>query len=258
MGFAEKHVRAEELRTRIIQYFRDATRLEEESGVAIPTGWAALDAVLPGGGLAPGETAVLEGSAGGGALALAAAWAKSALVHGEPVAIVDTFGSALPHAFLDVPSGRDAPPLFLIAPPEPRHAWAAIDIVLRGGGFGLVVALEPGAPPSGGGGRVRRLVKERRSRLVISGHAPFTPSMHVTLVPRAVEWDSAPTGSTPSRRWMEVQCQRKGASTPSVEVSREDVVTDRMRPHPRAPDRRPSSTRESAARSHSGRRGRER
>jgi len=177
-----------------------------------------------------------------------------ALGRGEHVAVVDASGTVLPHAWLDVPAG--APTLWIVAPPSPREAWPALDIVLRSGGFGLVVALDPGAAPRGAGGRLRRLVQDRQSRLVVVGDAPFTPTTRVTLTPTGLEWDTAPTGSAPARRFVEVRCQSRGSPGPVVEVCREDVVTDRLRPRSRAPDRRPSSKREGAARSQSGRRGR--
>jgi hypothetical protein len=189
--------------------------------------------------------AAIEGPPGAGALALAASFAGAALGQGESVAIVDGSSTALPHAWLGVP---DTPALWIVAPPTPSRAWPALDILLRSGGFGLIIGLDPGPAPRGAGGRVRRLLRDRRSRLVLVGEAPFTPTVRLTLASRCVEWDAAPTGAAPSRRLIEVRCRDAHGRVDVAEVVREDVVTDRLRPRPRAPDRRPSSKRESGRR----------
>jgi hypothetical protein len=209
---------------------------------------------VPQGGLPAGQTAAIEGPPGAGTLALAASFAGAALARGEPVVVVDGSATALPHAWLTGPD--DTPALWIVAPPSPSRAWPALDILLRSGGFGLIIGLDAGPAPRGAGGRVRRLLRDRRSRLVLVGEAPFTPNLRLALSSRRVEWDAAPTGGAPSRRLIEVRCSDAQGRVKTAEVIREDVVTDRLRSRPRAPDRRPSSKREGAARRKSGRGGR--
>ncbi|MBW2461031.1 MAG: hypothetical protein JRH11_05255 [Deltaproteobacteria bacterium] len=251
MGLVAEGSRSEALRAKIIHHFRGAVRLEvPRRGHALGTGWAEVDAAFPGGGLAPGETAVVTGPPGAGTLALAAGWARVALSEGVPVVVIDGEGTALPHAWVGAPVPRESAqaakggavaPLWVVAPPTPAEAWPAVDIVLRGGGFGLVIALDPGAPPTGAGARLRRLVQERESRLIVVGAAPFTPTARVSLVPRGVEWHVAPTGAEPTRRIVEVHASSRGGRERAVEAVREDLLTNRLRLRARAPDRRPPS-----------------
>ncbi len=245
MGLVAEGSRSEALRAKILHHFRGAIRLEAPCrGHALGTGWADVDAAFPGGGLAPGETAVVTGPPGAGTLALAAGWARVALSEGVPVVVIDGEGTTLPQAWVGAPVPREtatAAPLWVVAPPTPADAWPAVDIVLRGGGFGLVIALDPGAPPTGAGARLRRLVRERESRLIVVGAAPFTPTAQVSLVPRRVEWHVAPTGAEPTRRIVEVRARSRGGPGRAVEVVREDLLTNRLRLRARAPDRRPPS-----------------
>lgn len=256
MGDAARRETIEGLRAAIAARFRDAVRpATAPRGPALASGWEAVDRSLPGGGLAPGETAVLEGEPGAGGLALASAWAQSAAARGEPVAVLDAAASCLPHAWVE--PADTAAPIWVVRPPVPADVWPAADIVLRSGAFGLVILLDPGVAPVGVGPRLVRLARDRDARLIVAGEAPFAPTARVRLRLCAIEWDEGPTGDAPAARAFEARCgTRGGLEAPPGEVRREDARTDRLRPAARAADRRPSSARSGSAARASGRSGR--
>jgi hypothetical protein len=258
---ARPTTRVEELRARITRLFHDATvprSVSDGCGAVLPSGWAALDALLDG-GLATGQTASLEGTAGAGTLALAASWARSAGAAGEPVVVIDADASTAPVAWVAPRRAvEDAP--WVVAPPRRAEGWAAADIALRSGAFGLVIVIDAGPGPPSAGGRLRRLVRDGSSRLLVVGGAPFTPDVRIALEAREVAWVCAPIGDVPRARRIAVRLARAtnggrsidGAGSSFVEVWRDDLETDRLRVRSRAPDRRASSAREGSARREAG------
>jgi len=247
MGLPAKSETLAELRARIMRRFPDA-RIPDRGprGPVLPSGWDA-----------PGETAVLEGPPGAGGLALASSWARSAARGGEPVAVVDTSRSSLPHAWVEPDDA--AAPIWIVRPPAPADVWPAADVVLRSGAFGLVILLDAGRAPTGVGPRLVRLARDREARLVVKGRAPFAPTARVSLSARELRWDEVAVGAAPAQRVLRVRCDGgPGSATTTHEVIREDAYTDRLRPGPRAADRRPPSKRGGAAREASGRGGRRR
>ncbi len=209
------------------------------SGVAMPSGWTAVDRALDG-GLRPGRSAAIEGSPGAGSLALAASWAAEVCKRAEPVFVLDPSGTALPHAWIEPEEAR-AP--IWIARVGGGELWPALDIALRSGAFGLAVLLEPSRAPPGVGLRIKRLAQSHGARVVLThwpGHAPpWTPSHRVRLAAGSVRWVSGPTGSVPVERDLEVSCDAEREETRRSH----EVFTDRMHPAPLAPDRRASSGR---------------
>ncbi len=245
----------EALRAEISLRFRDAVvPPPRPRGIVVPSGWAAVDRGLAGGGLGPGETAVLEGAPGAGGLALASSWARAAALGGEPVIVLDTEGSTLPHAWVPPPDARAS--IWVVRPEVPADVWPAADITLRSGAFGLVVVLDPEPAPPGVGPRLVRLARDREARLIVAGKAPFAPTARVRLRLCAVEWDEAPTGAAPAGRALEARCATCGVpETGATEVRSDDLRTDRLRPTARAADRRAPSGRLGSAARQSGRMG---
>ena len=215
----------------------------------LPSGWALLDAVLDG-GLRAGHTAAVEGPAGSGATALLCAWTRQAAWRGEPVAVIDTLRTTLPHAWVEPDDARA--PIWVALPMSPRDAWPAVDISLRSGAFGLVVVLDPPPPPTGTGTRLLRLARDRACRLILRparGPPPLRPHVHITLSPGRLSWTLAPIGAAPSGRALQIRAGcAHAAPAPPVSVSLDDVCTDRLRPRPRAADRRPPHSRTRHAR----------
>ncbi len=108
----------------------------------LPTGIAALDAALTGGGLPRGRLSEVVAAPGGGATALAWQWVAHALQTGIWAAVIDARGTLAPQDWAPFAAHEGA---WIIHPPTPaRAAWCA-DIVLRSGAFGLVVLDSPPA-----------------------------------------------------------------------------------------------------------------
>ena len=199
----------------------DAARRE-----LLGSGWPALDRALRG-GLARGELAWVHAPWGGGGLSVASRWARHAATHDCNVLVVDARGSTLPHAWV---RPKDHGAIWVVRPQIDR-AWLALDLAIRAGGFELVVALD--APRTRDAARVRRLVRERETRLVLVGDvAPMRTALSARICVDAVHWVSAPHGDAPQSRVLRVLTEEGGTSL--VEVHGH---TDRLRPRPRAPDR---------------------
>ncbi|MGE0786441.1 MAG: hypothetical protein AB7S26_12295 [Sandaracinaceae bacterium] len=224
------------------------------AGSPIASGWSHVDAAL-GGGLRPGETLSIEGNAGAGSLALASEWARACSAAGEPVMVLDPLATSLPHAWVEPDEGR-APIWRLgvgVAFGTEDELWPAFDIALRSGAFGLIVVLDAPTAPRTVGARVARLAAERGARLIVThGHerpAPWAPTYRVRLYAGLVRWVDGPLGARPAARQVEgniVDRERTAESRTSSSFAREldaRTTTDRLRPTPRAPDRRPPSGR---------------
>lgn len=114
----------------------------------LPTGIAALDALLDG-GLPRGHLSEIVGGPSSGRTALLHALLASATRRGEVASVVDLPDvldpSSLAHA------GVDLERVLWVRPPSPRTALACAELVLSAGGFGLVAldlgtrALRPGS-----------------------------------------------------------------------------------------------------------------
>ncbi|MEZ4339449.1 MAG: hypothetical protein R3B82_22730 [Sandaracinaceae bacterium] len=214
-------------------------------GEPIPSGWTHVDRGI-GGGLRPGESALLVGDAGSGTLALATAWARETTRRGEPVIAFDAAGTCLPHAWIEPEDARA--PIWTVRT-RGGEVWAALDIALRSGAFGMAVLLEPPPAPNGVGVRVSRVARERGARVVVAQwpgihDAPWAPTYRVGLTAGLVRWVDGPLGAAPSTRRVEVvvgtngRGGERGATTIGA-----GVELDRLRPLPRAPDRRAPSGR---------------
>ncbi len=230
-------------------------------GPAVPSGWTRVDAEL-GGGLRPGQTALVSGDPGAGSLALASAWGREHARRGEPVLVLDPAATSLAQAW--VPPEDATAPIWRLAVGEAfgteGELWPAFDIALRSGAFGLLVLLEPPRAPASVAGRVTRLARERRARLVVTRcaldlaptrgweagdrPAPWPPTFRIRLSAGLVQWVEGPMGAAPSRRQMEGDLLVQAARRRRFE--RDDDAgarTDRVRPPAFAPDRRPPSGR---------------
>jgi hypothetical protein len=222
---------------------------------ALPTGVAALDAVLAGGGLPRGRLTEIAGPAGSGKTTLARAIVEStAAAHGW-VAYVDAQRTLDARDWVHL---GDAEGVWIIRPREAhRAAWCA-DVLLRSGAFALVVL--DGAPTLTKSAAVRltRLARESNAALVLLGEhtgaasqlggavrllverpapshrrprshhpPPFTPQ------PRSGSTDVDPTPV----RTIAVRVE-KGGTLRTVEVRCAIGVARRLCTHPEVPDRR--------------------
>ena len=219
--------RPKELHALIARRFPDALPSTSTRTEILASGCSPLDDALSG-GLARGELLWLHAPWGGGGLSIASGWARHAAAEGGFALVVDARATTLPHAWVPA-STRGA---IWVARPRREHVWLALDLAIRAGGFELVVALD--APPARDAARVRRLVRERETRLLLVGEvAPLSVSTRVRVSLGGVRWIQAPHGDAPESRTLSVE---RGDSVAEVRP----VHTDRLRPRPRAPDRRTS------------------
>jgi RecA/RadA recombinase len=133
---------------------------------ALPTGIAALDEKI-GGGVPRGRLTEVIGARGAGKTTLIRHLVMTVVTSGMWVAYIDATRTLAPGDWVDVASAGEG--FWVIRPPDPgRGAWCA-DVVLRSGGFGLVVL--DGAPSLTRAVTVRltRLARESDAALVAVG-----------------------------------------------------------------------------------------
>ncbi|HSJ33377.1 MAG TPA: hypothetical protein VK933_18195, partial [Longimicrobiales bacterium] len=118
-----------ELRQALERRFPDALPLGQGTAAAVGTGLAALDGLLPGGGLARGRVTLWQ--PGGGATAVLRSACEAAVGRGERSAWVEspTVGGA--------EFWRQGP--LLVRPETERLALVSAEELLRSGGVSLVV-----------------------------------------------------------------------------------------------------------------------
>jgi RecA/RadA recombinase len=165
----------------------------------LPTGLAALDALL-GGGLERGQLVELTGAAGSGRLALTLHLLGQATQQGEPVALVDVADALNP----DDLEASLRPRVLWVRPQGMLASLQAVDLLLDAGGFSLVVLYLVGATAVGQGRRERvattawarlaRRAESTRTTLlaVTDGSAAQAPGSFASMVlgveGRRVRW----------------------------------------------------------------------
>jgi hypothetical protein len=134
----------------------------------LPTGLGPLDAAI-GGGLPRERVTEVAGPRSGGRTGLACAVAARATGAGETIAWVDVEDALDPEAAAD--AGVVLARTLWVRPRGPREGWRAAEILLRAGGFGLVVLdLDEGAgraPATATLVRLARAAAETRSTLLV-------------------------------------------------------------------------------------------
>jgi hypothetical protein len=261
----------------------DVERGDVHPTLGFATGVAALDAALHAtGGVPRGRLTELLGADGSGTTTLVRRLVARTLADGAWVAYVDATRTLAPRDWAHLgrrgavteegvaglagvgSSLQDAPErLWVVRPPDAtRAAWCA-DVLLRSGGFGLVVV--DGAPVLSRAVALRllQLARDADAALVLlgagtrasdlsgalrlrvraapggyGGHAP-PPAPSASASAAGRRWRSAPEGGG----WHAVQrtviTVEKGGSHRTVEVSCAVGVARRLCAHPEVPDRRP-------------------
>jgi recombination protein RecA len=133
---------------------------------ALPTGVAALDAVLVGGGLPRGRLTEIVGPTGSGKTTLTRAIVESTVAAHGWVAYVDAQRTLDARDWVHL---GDAEGVWIIRPRDAgRAAWCA-DVLLRSGAFALVVL--DGAPmlTKSAAVRLTRLARESNAAFVVLG-----------------------------------------------------------------------------------------
>jgi len=220
---------------------------------ALPTGVAALDAVLLGGGLPRGRLTEIAGPAGSGKTTLARAIVESTVAAHGWVAYVDAQRTLDARDWVHL---GDAEGVWIIRPRDAaRAAWCA-DVLLRSGAFALVVL--DGAPMLSKSAAVRltRLARESNAVLILLADRTGAASQLGGAVRLLVERTTPgkrrhppptphsppPTGGgwgvgSSATRTIVVRVE-KGGTLRTVEVRCAIGVARRLCTHPEVPDRR--------------------
>jgi hypothetical protein len=228
---------------------------------ALPTGVAALDAVLLGGGLPRGRLTEIAGPTGSGKTTLARAIVESTVAAHGWVAYVDAQCTLDARDWVHL---GDEEGVWIIRPKDASRAPWCADVLLRSGAFALVVL--DGAPTLSKGAAVRltRLARESNAAFVLLGdrtggasqlggavrlllerptpgnrrgrsHSPLT-THHPP--PRTGGESRVVSGECPAPvRTITVRVE-KGGTLRTVEVSCAIGVARRLCTHPEVPDRR--------------------
>jgi recombination protein RecA len=227
---------------------------------ALPTGVAALDAVLLGGGLPRGRLTEIVGPTGSGKTTLARAIVEATVAAHGWVAYVDAQCTLDARDWVHL---GDAEGVWVIRPRDASRAPWCADVLLRSGAFALVVL--DGAPTLTKSAAVRltRLARESNAALILlgdrTGGASQLGGAVRLLVERTTPGNRRPrphhsppitdhrepvtgspgttaVGTTPVRT-ISVRVE-KGGTLRTVEVSCAIGVARRLCTHPEVPDRR--------------------
>ena len=131
----------------------------------LPTGFALLDAILPGGGIPHGRITELLAPAGLGKTTIARSLVTATLRGGGSVAWVDATRTLDPRDSAAI----ETEALWVIRPPDPTRGPWCTDLLLRSGAFALVVL--DGAPvlPRTVAVRLAQLARESDAALLLLG-----------------------------------------------------------------------------------------
>jgi recombination protein RecA len=223
---------------------------------ALPTGVAALDAVLLGGGLPRGRLTEIVGPTGSGKTTLARAIVEATVAGHGWVAYVDAQCTLDARDWVHL---GDAEGVWIIRPRDANRAAWCVDVLLRSGAFALVVL--DGAPmlTKSAAVRLTRLARESNAALILLGDrtggasqlggavrllveraTPGSRRSRSTLHPPPGATSSSGTEvgtSTNPVRTISVRVE-KGGTLRTVEVSCAIGVARRLCTHPEVPDRR--------------------
>jgi recombination protein RecA len=216
---------------------------------ALPTGIAALDAVLQGGGLPRGRLTEIVGVTGSGKTTLARALVETTAARHDWVAYIDAQRTLDARDWVHL---GDAEGVWMIRPHDVSRAPWCADVLLRSGAFALVVL--DGAPLLSRSNAVRltRLARESNCALVILGDRTGGATQLGGAVRLVVErptpgsrrrgtaaGTNGSSGSDEGSRTRTIAVRvEKGGTLRTVEVSCAVVVARRLCAHPEVPDRR--------------------
>src|SRR5688572_12980291 len=221
---------------------------------ALPTGVAALDAVLAGGGLPRGRLTEIVGPTGSGKTTLTRAVVEATVAAHGWVAYVDAQRTLDARDWVHL---GDAEGVWIIRPRDAgRAAWCA-DVLLRSGAFALVVLDGAPALTKSAAVRLTRLARESNAAFVVLGERTGGASQLGGAVRLLVERTTPgkrrhppPTPHSPppiggergvgnggAIRTIAVRVE-KGGTLRTVEVRCAIGVARRLCTHPEVPDRR--------------------
>jgi hypothetical protein len=176
----------QELKRTLERRFPDALPLGRGTVAAVGTGVAALDMLLPGGGLGRGR--VTTWRTGGGATAVLRTAVEAAVRRGERSAWVDAGGA------LSADFWRTGP--LLVRPATEREALVSAEELLRSGGFALVVLTGGGREAGREGVRLSRAARAGGAAFVLAGGESPVTHLRVAsrIQPEGYRWRRDPFG----------------------------------------------------------------
>ena len=202
----------------------------------LPTGFAALDAILPGGGIPRGRITELLAPPGLGKTTIARALVAATIRSGGGVAWIDAARTLDPRDWAaGVSVAVDPEALWVVRPADPARAPWCADLLLRSGAFALVVL--DGAPvlPRTVAVRLAQLARASDAALLLLGDGTRASEIGGALRVR-LALHTAPH-ATPHTV---VATLEKGGPYQHVqlEVGRGIGIARRLCTHPEIPDRR--------------------
>jgi hypothetical protein len=222
----------QELKQVLERRFPDAQPLGRGTVAAVGTGVAALDVLLPGGGLARGRLTTWR--PGGGATAVLRTAAEAAFRRGERSAWVDAGGA------LSADFWRAGP--LLVRPATAREALVSTEELLRSGGFALVVLM--GAEREGGREAVRlsRAARAGGAAFVVSAEESAMAHLRVAsrIQPEGYRWRRDPFGEPVEVTGVRIEVEASSLGWSGRTAFELPVRTHgaRLSPEPRLVDRR--------------------
>ncbi len=216
------------------------------SAPGFPTGLAALDAVLPGGGIPAGRITEFLAAPGLGKTTLARSVVTTTIRSGQCVAWIDATRTLDPRDW--VSASLEGQALWVVRPPDPARAPWCADLLLRTGAFALVVL--DGAPvlPRVVAVRLAQLAREADAALLLLGDGNRAAELGSALRLVLKRHDRSPgipgsraIGSVPApdARRVVITIEKGGPyHHVQLEVPGGPGITRRLRPHPEIPDRR--------------------
>jgi recombination protein RecA len=215
----------------------------------LPTGFAALDAVLPGGGIPAGRITELLAPPGLGKTTLGRSLAAATITAGRCVAWIDATRTLDPRDWVSASMDGDA--LWVVRPTDPARAPWCADLLLRTGAFALVVL--DGAPvlPRVVAVRLAQLARDADAALLLLGDGTRASEIGGALRLVLRRNDRSPgvpgpraTGASPAPDARRVVVTiEKGGPYHHVQLevpggNSSNPVARRLCAHPEIPDRR--------------------
>jgi hypothetical protein len=186
--------------------FPDAQPVAYRTGGAIATGTAALDAMLPAGGLPRGRLSLWV--PGGGATALMHAAVQAVAQRGERTAWIDGAGTIAGDSW-------EAGPM-LLKPEGELEALVCAEELLRSGGFGLIVLSGAGKSFTSEDVRLSRAAREGGGAFVALANTSTVAQLRVSsrIGPEGYRWKLNPFGEPvePVEVRVQVEAQAMGWS----------------------------------------------
>jgi hypothetical protein len=221
-----------ELREALERRFPEALPLVPGAAAGVGTGIQALDALLPGHGLARGRLTAWR--PGGGATAVLRSACEAVVRRGERSAWID--GAGVQGADF----WRDGP--LLIRPATEREALASAEELLRSGGFALVVLTGVGHEAGREAVRLARAARAGGAAFVAGVAEAMVAHLRVVsrIAPRGYRWRYDPFGEPVQvvAVQLEVEASTLGWSGRSTFELPVRTHHPRLSPEPRLVDRR--------------------